>query len=94
MVLFNWSPLPSDQHNGVLTGYRLSCVSGSNTVLSFQYEPEEGSGIESGFTPATRYTCSVLATTAPGSGPSADITVVTCKYPYHSHTHTIVYVFG
>ncbi len=90
-VLFNWGPPPSDQLNGVLTSYELSCVS-SLGMLNFQYGPNVVSSDESGFGFAARYECSLLATTAPGPGPSANSTFVTCEHT-HTHTHTHTHIF-
>ena len=75
-VLFNWTPPPLAQQNGDLTDYTLTCA----PVLSFNYGPEEVGGIGEGFSPATRYTCTLVASTAIGDGPSAGVTIVTCKY--------------
>ncbi|XP_064386409.1 receptor-type tyrosine-protein phosphatase delta-like isoform X3 [Halichondria panicea] len=72
-VLFNWSPPPLAQQNGVLTDYILTCT----PPLSFNYGPNEVGGTGEGFSPATRYTCTLTASTAIGDGPSASVTVVT-----------------
>ncbi len=75
-VLFNWSPPPSEEHNGVLTRYTLTC----DPPLSITYGADEVGGAGEGFSPATRYTCGLTASTAIGAGPSASVTIVTCEY--------------
>ena len=76
IVLFNWTPPPSEEHNGVLTGYTLTCV----PPLSITYGANEVGGAGEGFSPATRYMCTLTASTAIGPGPSASVTIVTCEY--------------
>ncbi len=87
-VLFNWSPPPFAQQNGVLTHYTLTCA----PPLFFNYGPNEVGGTGEGFSPATRYTCTLTASTAIGAGPSASVTIVTCKYIIIPRSYNIMTV--
>ena len=75
-MTFSWSPAPT-QHNGVITGYFLSCVpaSGGNTI-SMRYTAA-GTFTLGGFTPATSYNCSISASNSQGNGPVTYMLVTT-----------------
>ena len=85
-ITFSWSPPAPTLHNGVITGYFLSCVPevgtrGRNTI-SMQYTAA-GTFTLRGFTPATSYNCSISASNIWGNGPVAYRMVSTlddCKH--------------
>ena len=84
-ITFSWSPPSPTLHNGVITGYFLSCVpeaGGGGSSISMQYTAA-GTFTLRGFTPATSYNCSISASNVWGNGPVAYRMVSTladCKH--------------
>ena len=76
-MLFTWLPPNSTLRNGVITGYNLTCsIQGTGTgQISSVYPPQETYRL-SGFRPGTQYTCRVVAMNSAGSGPPAEVTLV------------------
>lgn len=72
----SWDPPPQQAQNGNITAYSLTCQpeDPAQAMLPITY-PAPGSYNLRGFSPATTYNCSVFASTAGGSGPSALQTV-------------------
>ena len=76
-MTFSWSPPAPTQHNGVITGYFLSCVSASDeNSVSMQYTAA-GTFTLGGFAPATSYNCSIFASNSQGTGPATYMIVAT-----------------
>ena len=74
---FTWSlPAPSDR-NGAITDYTIQCSTGSTT--QFSQTVSSPTYTASGLSPYTNYTCSVLASTSVGDGPSARLVVLTLE---------------
>ena len=71
----SWSPPPQEAQNGIITAYLFTCQPEELVSAIPATFPAAGSYSLSGFSPATTYNCSVLATTAGGSGPPALQTV-------------------
>ena len=65
-------------HNGVITGYFLSCVpeAGGGNSISKQYTAA-GTFTLGGFTPATSYNCSISSNNSQGRGPTMYVVVTT-----------------
>ena len=76
-----WSPPPVRDHNGVLLGYKLSCISDKSDNISVQVEGATTTITD--LTDHAHYTCTVCAYTLPGCGPVAVTYISTydeCKY--------------
>ena len=81
--MFLWSPPLEELQNGVIQSYLISCID-----LGREREPitrivtGEFSSMEtvSGFTPATRYNCSLAARTSVGVGVNGTVIVLTSMY--------------
>ena len=75
-----WTPPPVRDHNGVILGYNLSCVSDRGDSLAVLVEGT--SATVTNLVNDSHYTCSVCAYTFPGCGPPAVIYISTyneCK---------------
>lgn len=70
-VSVSWSPPPQEAQNGVITAYILTCQPEERVESLPATYTTAGNYRLNGFSPATTYNCSVLATTASGSGPAA-----------------------
>ena len=73
---FTWLPPAPTMRNGQITSYNLTCFiieTGDMGRIGGIYMPQE-SYILSGFRPARRYTCRVVAMNIAGSGPPAETT--------------------
>ena len=73
---FTWLPPAPTMRNGRITGYNLTCfITGTGGMgrIGGIYPPQERY-ILSGFRPARRYTCRVVAMNNVGSGPPAETT--------------------
>ena len=81
-VSISWSP-PSEP-NGVIVHYNIMCTSaqGQNVSARRVGSMSMNSISLTGLTPATRYTCTVTASTSVLEGPPGMDDVLTCK---HSH---------
>ena len=75
----SWIPLPSHQHNGIITGYTVKVVGPDSATprLIPVSDSSATSIVVSGLRPFTMYTFSVSAMTVAGAGPAADITSTT-----------------
>ena len=77
-VLFSWDPPPAGERNGVIAGYIIACtptdsgdtraLASNNTSISFDM-----------LQPGTTYGCTFLAFTLLGNGPTAELSLLTCK---------------
>ena len=90
-MTFSWFPPVPTLHNGVITGYSLSCVPevGGRNTISKEYTAA-GTFTLGGFTPATSYNCSISASNIWGNGPVACRVVSTqddCKYSSWRRTY-------
>ena len=66
---FVWTQPPAKDHNGIITGYQLSCISDRGHNLTAQVE---GTTVTiTNLRNHSHYTCSVCAYTSPGCGPAA-----------------------
>lgn len=75
-ISVSWNPPPQQAWNGNITAYSLICQPEELVEATFPVSyPAPGSYSLRGFSPATTYNCSVFASTAGGSGPSALQTV-------------------
>ena len=73
---FTWLPPAPTMRNGHITGYNLTCfitAAGGMGRIGDIYMPQERYRL-SGFRPARRYTCRVVAMNNVGSGPPAETT--------------------
>ena len=75
-MTFSWSPAPT-QHNGVITGYFLSCVPASRGNSISMWYTTTGTFTLGGFAPATSYNCSIFGSNSQGSGPATYIIIST-----------------
>ena len=80
--MFSWSPPLEELRNGVIQSYLISCID-----LGREREPitrtvtgEFRIETMSGFTPATRYNCSLAARTSVGVGVNGTVIVLTSVY--------------
>ena len=69
-VKFSWSPPLVIQHNNAVISYNLSCSPSPSSLAQFSSHIETLT--VTGFSPATSYTCSVVASNRYGSGPAAN----------------------
>ena len=81
-VIFSWSPPLERLRNGIIAGYRISCVDDGRTRDPITENAGELSRMAtvSGFTPATRYNCSLAARTSAGFGVNDTMVILTSKY--------------
>ena len=89
-VEFSWAPPPEELSNGIIAGYRISCVVVGNqmgepitdtlgdvfTMTTLQE-----------FMPATRYNCSLAARTSAGIGLNGTLIVLTSKDKHNPHNY-------
>ena len=90
-VVFSWSPPPVTERNGVITSYTLSC---SPSPSSLHQSPSSGPLTVAGFSPHTRYSCSLVARNTQGSGPPASTSFTTlqdCERNYESVYPNLVF---
>ena len=81
--MFSWNPPLEELQNGVIAGYRISCVVDSNRTRDPITEivgELSRMAIVSGFTPATRYSCSLAARTSAGFGVNESRVILTGKF--------------
>ena len=81
-VMFSWEPPLAELSNGIITGYRISCVvDGDQTSDLIVASFGELSRVETvtGLTPATQYNCSLAARTAAGLGVNDTRVILTSK---------------
>ena len=83
-VEISWSSPDEVNRNGIITGYTLACEPGIEGLPTEFAAP--GSYVLEDFIPAKQYTCTVYASTAPGSGPPANTTFVTPEDGMFNHT--------
>ena len=78
LVLFSWQP--PVQQNGVITRYDIVCTptSGSGEPVNGMSDGALNDTVGM-FTPATRYSCIITASTSVGPGPGITVIVVTCE---------------
>ena len=79
-VMFSWSPPREELRNGVIQSYLISCIAvgrEEEPIISTVTGEVE---TVSGFTPATRYNCSLAARTSVGYGVNGTLLVLTSKY--------------
>lgn len=75
-----WRPVPLDNLNGILMGYKGSCriANGNQPSTEKQFNTSVFEGVLDGLNAFTTYACSVRAFTIKGDGPpSSDILVKT-----------------
>ena len=83
VVMFSWNPPQEELRNGIIQSYLISCVDiGRESESITRTVTGEFSRMErvSGFTPATRYNCSLAARTSVGAGVNGTLLVLTSKY--------------
>ena len=83
VVMFSWSPPREELCNGVIQSYLISCIAvGREREPITRTVTGEFSRMEtiSGFTPATRYNCSLAARTSVGFGVNGTVIVLTSMY--------------
>ena len=80
-VLFSWTPPVEELRNGIITGYRISCIDVGRTRDPITENAGERSRMAtvSGITPATHYNCSLAARTSAGFGVNGTLQVLTSK---------------
>jgi hypothetical protein len=83
-VVFSWVPPSEELRNGVITGYKVSCVANSSQIGNPITETV-GLNVEmatvQGLTPATHYICSLAARTSAGFGVNeTQVTLLTRMY--------------
>ena len=78
MVFFSWQP--PVQQNGIITRYDIVCTLSSGSGVSVNGVSDGALNDTVGmFTPATRYSCTITASTSVGTGPGITVIVVTCE---------------
>ena len=78
MVFFSWQP--PVERNGVITRYDIVCTLSSGSGVSVNGMSDGALNDTVGmFTPATRYSCTITASTDVGPGPGITVVVVTCE---------------
>ena len=84
MVFFSWQP--PVQQNGAITRYDIVCTptSGSGEPVNDMTDGALNATVGM-FTPATRYSCTITASTSVGTGPGITVIVVTCELIQYRH---------
>ena len=78
-VTLFWAPPPTPNQNGVITGYTIQVFSSQQVLLRETNISSNGGTVDS-LHPFYNYTCTVVAYTAAGKGPSTPpITVTTLQ---------------
>ena len=81
-IEFSWAPPSKELRNGVIAGYRVSCVVVGNQIgdpITETLGDVFRMTTLQGFMPATRYNCSLAARTFAGLGPNGTLVVLTSK---------------
>ena len=79
--MFSWNPPQEDLQNGVITGYRISCMETGSTGDSVMDDSQAiNSETLSGLVPATHYNCSLSAETSVGFGVATTVQVLTSEF--------------
>ena len=82
-VMFSWEPPLAELRNGIITGFRISCVVAgdqtSDPITRIAGQQSASEETVMGLTPATRYNCSLAARTSAGFGVNDTRVVLTSK---------------
>ena len=76
-VTFSWRPVDEQQQNGLITNYTITCTPPITINIPVNTNMDLFTVIHQGFTPVTQYSCSIIAMTVVGSGPSATLAFTT-----------------
>ena len=93
-VMFSWEPPLAELSNGIIIGFRISCVVAGNQMSEpiTRIVGQQSARMETvmGLTPATRYNCSLAARTSAGFGVNDTRVVLTskCNASYISAHHS------
>ena len=83
-LTFVWSPPPEDEIGGTLTSYTLSCSSDNGDNFDIDVKGTAETIKIDEFLPSTDYTCTILASTNDGDGPTASVSITTeGRWYYH-----------
>ena len=82
-LTFTWKPVGKRYQNGPIINYTISC--NSSSILPMEISPddmiEDNNGVYNhaifGFTPGTKYVCSIYANSSVGAGPEISAIGVT-----------------
>ena len=78
MVKFSWAPVLDEEQNGMILNYTITCDPFINPIsVPDNMDMSTYTITRHGFTPATRYTCTIVAITLDGNSPPATATVTT-----------------
>ena len=75
-LIFEWDPPADGEAGGVITSYTLACTDENNDDFEIELNVIEKIAIDE-FLPSTTYTCTILASTNAGDGPTASVTTTT-----------------
>ena len=78
-VTFSWRPVDNLLQNGMILNYTITCTPLITINIPVNTEITQFSVTHQGFTPATQYSCSIVALTMVGSGPSVTLTTTTTE---------------
>ena len=76
-LTFYWDPAPEDEIGGTLTSFELSCSSDNGNDFDIELKSTADTVQIDEFLPDTDYTCTILASTNGGDGPTASISTTT-----------------
>ena len=76
-VTFSWRPVDEQQQNGLITNYTITCTPPITINIPVNTNMDLFTVTHQGFTPVTQYSCSIIAMTVVGSGPSATLAFTT-----------------
>ena len=77
VVSFSWRPVEEQLQNGMITNYTITCTPHIAINIHVNTDTDMFSVTHHGFTPATQYSCSIVALNLAGSGPAATLTFTT-----------------
>ena len=79
VVSFSWRPVEEQLQNGMIINYTITCTPHIAINIHVTTDIDVFSVTRHGFTPATQYSCSIVALTLAGSGPAATLTFTTLE---------------
>ena len=78
VITFSWAPILDEEQNGMILSYTITCDPFINPIfIPDNMEISTYTVTHQGFTPATHYTCIIVAVSPDGNSPPATTTVTT-----------------
>ena len=78
VITFSWAPILDEEQNGMILSYTITCDPFINPIsVPDNMDMTTYTNTHHGFSPATHYTCTIVALTLDGNSPSATTTVTT-----------------